>query len=374
VKLTAKVKLIADRDTVTALRETMHTANAACDWISKRAWRQKIFGQFALHRLVYKQVRFKFPLTAQVVVRCIAKVSDAYDLDKEAMREFRKDGAIAYDERILSWKLSESSVSIWTIAGRKRIPFSSGKRQSELLKNRQGETDLICNKGAFYLAATCNVDNPDPEDVNDFLGVDFGVVNIATDSDGNMHGGVGLNNIRRRHGTLRAKLQKCGSRSAKRHLRKLSGKEHRFAAHTNHCISKQIVNTAKRTSRGIAVEDLTGIRGRIRARRAQRTVLHSWAFFQLKAFLIYKAAMASVMLTEVDPRNTSRECSCCGHISKHNRPSQSQFVCRHCGFTVHADYNAALNIRSRAVVNRPIVARVASGDFQSQLQASAFRR
>ena len=374
MNLTAKVKLITDNDTATALHETMRTANAACDWISKRAWQKKIFGQFALHRLVYKQVRSKFPLTAQVVVRCIAKVSDAYDLDKNAMREFRKDGAITYDERILSWKLAESSVSIWTTAGRNRITYRAGERQKHLLSNRQGETDLIYRNGAFYLAATCNVDNPDPEDVDNFLGVDFGVVNIATDSDGTMYSGAKLNGIRRRRRKLRSALQKCGSRSAKRHLRKLSGKEHRFAAHTNHCIAKQIVNIAKRTARGIAVENLSGIRGRIRARRAQRTILHSWAFFQLKAFLIYKAAMSGVLLAEVGPRNTSRECSSCGHVSKHNRLSQSQFVCRYCGFTAHADYNAALNIKSRAVVNRPIVARVASGDFQSQLQASAFRR
>src|SRR5208283_4961874 len=109
------------------------------------------------------------------------------------------------------------------------------------------------------------------------------------------------------------KLQSRQTPSAKRRLKKLSGKESRFARGVNHCISKQIVENAKRTECGVAIEDLTYIRERIRARRRQRAVLHSWAFAQLRAFLEYKAALAGVPLFTVDPRNSSRECSACGH-------------------------------------------------------------
>jgi IS605 OrfB family transposase len=89
-------------------------------------------------------------------------------------------------------------------------------------------------------------------------------------------------------------------------LQKLSGKEFRFAKHVNHIISKQIVAAAERTGRGIAVEELTGIRDRIRATRRQRGVLHSWAFAQLRAFLEYKAERAGVRLVAVEPAVSRR--------------------------------------------------------------------
>jgi IS605 OrfB family transposase len=229
------------------------------------------------------------------------------------------------------------------------MAFVAGEKQLALLASRQGESDLIYHDGTFYLAATCNVDNPDPSEVTEFLGVDFGVVEIASTSDGKNYSGAAIKGVRHRHRRLRTKLQKKQTRAAKRRLKKLSGKEARFGKHSNHCIAKEIVETARRTGRGIAIEELTGIRERIKARHGdQRAVLHSWAFAQLRAFLEYKAILAGVLLVVVDPRNSSRECSRCGHTEKSNRPSQSLFSCRQCGFTVNADFNAARIISSRA--------------------------
>jgi putative transposase len=169
-------------------------------------------------------------------------------------------------------------------------------------------------------------------------------------------------------------LQACGSRSAKRHLKRLSGKEKRFARDVNHRIAKQVVAQAEGTGRGIAVEELTGIRDRITVGRKKRAILHSWSFGQLRSLLTYKAQRAGVVLVVVDAKNSSRECSVCGHTHKSNRPTQSLFRCRSCGYTTHADLNAAQNLRSRA--NRRPADRsapvVASGDFQSQLQATGF--
>ena len=348
MKLTAKVKLIADPDAFTALFHTMQAANACCDWISKQAWKSKTFGQFAIHKLCYADAKRKFKLSAQVVVRCIGKVCDAYKLDKKCKRTFWEFGAIAYDDRILSWDIEGQVVSIWTVAGRLKIAFQAGPRQIELLKSRQGESDLILYGTNFYLGAGCNADQPEPADVEAFLGVDLGIAQIAATSDGKSYSGAVVKGVRHRHRRLRTKLQKKQTRSAKRKLKQLSGKEARFATHTNHCIAKDIVETARRTGCGIAIEDLKGIRARIRATRDQRAVLHSWAFAQLGLFLTYKAAVAGVPLVTVDPRNTSRECSRCSHIDKLNRPSQSKFLCRSCGFSANADLNAAIVIAGRA--------------------------
>jgi putative transposase len=183
--------------------------------------------------------------------------------------------------------------------------------------------------------------------------VDLGVANIATDSDGVAYSGKALRATRRRHLALRRRLQAKGTKSAKRLLHKRRRRETRYARDINHCISKTLVGKAQDTGRGIALEDLQGIRDRITVRRAQRADLHSWSFHQLRAFIAYKAVMAGVSVRAVDPRNTSRGCSVCGHIDKRNRPTRDDFRCILCGHAAPADHNAAINIGRRAAVMQP---------------------
>ena len=208
------------------------------------------------------------------------------------------------------------------------------------------------------MSATCDVTESEPIPSEGVLGVDLGVVNIAVDSDGAVYSGKTINNVRFRHRRLRTKLQKKGTRSAKRLLKKLLGKEARFAKNVNHTISKQVVTLAQGTRRAIALEDLGGIRKRVTVRRDQRATLHtrSGSFFQLRMFLAYKAQLAGVTVIPVDPRNTSRTCPQCGCVDKRNRPTQRKFSCVSCGFSGFADHIAARNIASRAVVNPPNVA------------------
>jgi IS605 OrfB family transposase len=217
-------------------------------------------------------------------------------------------------------------------------------------------------KGKWFLYVTVDVPNGAPIDPEGWLGVDLGIRNLAVDSDGEVHSGASVEATRQRHQGLRQKLQSAGTKSAKRHLKKLAGKEARFRSHTNHCISKHIVAKAKGTSRGIALEDLTHIRERTTVRKAQRAMHSGWAFFQLRAFLSYKAAIAGVKLVAVDPRNTSRTCPACGYIDKANRKSQSEFVCKLCGFASNADLVGATNIARRAQVNAPIVSGYCDGE------------
>jgi putative transposase len=130
-------------------------------------------------------------------------------------------------------------------------------------------------------------------------------------------------------------------------MRRVGNKEARFRRHQNHVISKKIVETAKRTGRGIALEDLEGISGRVSVRREQRARLKGWAFFQLRSFVEYKARLAGVPVIFVDPANTSRTCPECGHCEKANRKTRDRFECRHCRHSDEADKNAARNIRTK---------------------------
>lgn len=352
MKLTAQVRLQLTLDQSGALLRTLEVANAACNRLSQIAWESKQFGQFKLHKLAYHQIRQEFPLSAQMVVRLNAKVADAYKLDQQRQRTFRKHGSIAYDERILSWNLTESRVSIWSVEGRLAIPFVCGEQQRELLAFQRGETDLVFRDGNWFLLTTVDLPEAKKRAALDWIGVDLGIVTIAQTSDGVRYAGGHLNGLRIRHHRLRKKLQAKGTRAAKRLLHKRRVKEGRFATAINHKISKQIVTVAERTGHGIALEGLGGIRGRTRARKAQRGRLHSWAFGQLQRFVVYKAERAGVPVAFVDARNTSRACAKCGHVDKRNRKNQAAFCCAACGHRDNADANAAENIR-RAAVNLP---------------------
>lgn len=351
----AQVKLLPNCHQATVLKQTLEIANNACNMISERAWETKTFRQFPLHRLTYKDIRSAFPLTAQIVVRCISKVADAYKLDYKTQRIFRPCGAIAFDNRILRWFIDKSEVSIWTVDGRMHLPFACGGRQRELLSGQRGESDLCLVDGLFYLFAACDVETPEKKDVTEILGVDLGIVNLAADSDGEVYSGKDIEDNRRKFAHRRRNLQRNGSKSAKRKLKNISGKQARFQKHTNHQISKIIVQKAQDTGRTIALEELGGIRDRVTVRRKQRARHANWSFYQLRQYIAYKAELAGVPVIYVDPRNTSRTCPICGCVDKANRVSQGSFLCVSCGYSAHADTNAALNIRARAAVNLPMV-------------------
>lgn len=351
MKLTAQVKLILTKEQYDALLNTIETVNDAANYISDKAWESQTFRQYDLHKLLYYDIRSRFNLSAQVVVRVLAKVADAYKLNRKTKRTFKRFGSIAYDERILSWK--GPTVSIWTTKGRIKTQFVTGQHQFELLKTRSGEADLVYRDGSFYIFQPCEVEEPPTNMPDSFLGIDLGIVNIAADSDGGMYSGNQVNGLRKRHAKLRGKLQSKGTKASKRLLKKRSKREHNFVSHVNHCISKGIVAKAKDTGRGIALEDLSGIRDRITVRHSQRRQHHSWAFRQLRTFIEYKAKLAGVVVKLVDPRNTSRTCPVCGCIDKRNRTSQAIFSCVSCGYSSPADTNAACIIASRAAVNQP---------------------
>ena len=175
MKLTAKIKLTPTEEQHQLLLQTLERANHACNYISEQAWSSKRFGRVPVHKLTYESVREQFELSAQMTVRCIGKVVDAYKSGRKIQREFSLQGAIPYDSRILTYRLDDQSVSIWTLAGRQVIPFVGGERQLELLQHQQGESDLAYIKGEFYLFATCDIESPELIDVEDCIGVDLGV-------------------------------------------------------------------------------------------------------------------------------------------------------------------------------------------------------
>ncbi|MBA2808190.1 IS200/IS605 family element transposase accessory protein TnpB [Streptomyces sp. KM273126] len=370
MKLVVRVKLLPTPGQASALEATLRACNRAATYASAVAFAKDLKDRNGLQKEVYAELKATFGLSAQPVVRAVKKVVDAYATLKANLRAgnlgpstskryhkavgspivFRPEAAQPFDDRCLSWQYDAHTVSIWTVDGRmKGIRFACSPDQLKTLATyRKGESDLVQRGGKWFLVATCDIPNPEVYDPVDWIGVDRGIVNLATTSDGTNHQGRRLGRYRRWQARKRAELQARQTRSATRRLARRAQKEKRHATHVNHAISKEIVSVAQRTGRGIAVEQLSGIRERVRLRRDQRATLSSWPFHQLGEHLRYKARKAGVPFIEVDPAYTSQRCPRCGHTERANRSARDHFRCRRCGLAGPADHVAGVNVRNRA--------------------------
>lgn len=357
MKLTLKIKLLPTKEQADLLLQTIKESNQVCNHISHLAWQEQTFNQFKIHSYCYNFIRNAYRLSAQVVVRCISKVADAYKSNKKTKRVFRPLGSITYDSRILTYK-PNNIVSIWTIGGRLKIPFIC--HNHNYIPYIKGEADLLYRKGKFYLFQSVDIIEDDVKDVEDFIGVDFGLTDIAVTSDGVKHSAEWLNKYREKRQKVRSSIQRKGTkgktRSCKRGcaklLKRLKGKERTTATIQNHTIAKQIVQSAKDHGRGIAIENLTNIR-LIPKRRGKKfnAKLGRWSFAQLRFFIEYKSLLNGVKVVVVEPAYTSKTCSVCHHIGKRKNKS---FECNNCGHNEDADINASKNIATLGVaINQP---------------------
>ncbi len=346
---TISIKLDID-EYEAALQETQKAFNAAASWIASVCWEEGISNTNTAHHRVYGETRARFGLGAQLAVCARAKAVEAIKATRvkksETCPQFGPRGSVRYDARTYRL-LSLDRVSLNTLQGRATCRLILGNRQHAMLINRTwkiGGADLIWRRGTYYLNVMQSKDAPEETETSDMLGVDLGIVSLATDSEGETYNGAHVKVVRERYHKRRQILQKIGTRSAKRRLKKMSGREKRFQKDTNHVMSKALVQKAAQSCKALALEDLTGIRERVTVRHENRYERYSWAFYQLRMFIRYKAAWAGVPVRFIDPRNTSRTCSQCGHCAKANRQSQSSFQCKQCGFCLNADLNAAINI------------------------------
>ena len=344
VKLTLKIKLLPNKEQEKSLLKTIEEFNTVCNEISNIAWDNKTFNTYKLHHLCYHKIKSSFKLSAQLVVRAIAKVSDSYKLDKKVKREFRLKGAVTYDSRIMTYL--KDIISLSTINGRIKVPFVC--HRPDWLPYIKGEADLICRKGKYFLLQTVEFPEEKIKDFEEFIGVDFGRKDIAVTSEGKIYSSEKLNKTRNIFFKVRKSVQtkadnskRSTKRNCHRVIKRLSGREQRFATNINHTISKQIVQDAKLLNKGIAIEDLSGIRESATVRKKQKREHHSWAFFQLRQFLTYKSLMNGIPLVVVQPQYTSKTCNNCKRIG--NRQGKD-FKCKNCGYTNDADKNASLNI------------------------------
>ena len=388
MKLSIKINLNPSPEQHVLLKETMKLFNQTCNTISQTAFHNQTFGKWPIQKLIYHDLKKISGIPAQLLIRAIALVCGSYKAEKKKMHWFKETSAIPFDSRIRTFHKSDSvSLRLWN--QRIKIPIILGQYQAQKLNGIKlsdtGESDLIYDRtqNRFYLVLV--VDQPETPTThsNQVLGLDLGIKNLAADSDGTLYTGTSVEHTRKRYALLRAGLQSRGSKNSRRHLKKLSGKEHRYCKDVNHCLSKKIVQKAKGTGRSLALEELKGIRERLgwkpfkkvspvlgdlipkgeekprkHVRKSVRTLINSWSFSQLRLFIAYKAKIAGVRVYVVPTYYSSQTCNVCGHVSKSNRISRDDFRCESCGHAEHADTNAAKVISQRAPVNEPIASGV----------------
>jgi len=345
---TVRCKLQVGQEEASILLETMSRFASACQDIREVALEHKTTNKVKLQHLCYQEIKIRYGLQANLVIRAIARVAEAMKRKNRKVRRFRPV-SISLDQRTFRWIQGKESVSVSTHAGRLVLPVQNGNYQRHLLAGQNPTSATLVysrQKSEFYINITLSTPVHDPKGERT-VGVDRGLKNIAVVSNGLVFPGVAIMAHRRHFRKLRQALQRKGTKGAKRLLKRLSGKERRWMSNVNHVVSKRIVESLK-PGDILVLEDLKYIRERIRVSKKQRADMHSWTFGELQRFIEYKALERGIPVVYVDPRNTSRTCPRCGHCEKSNRSSQAHFRCKSCGFQHHADLVASINIAQRA--------------------------
>lgn len=310
-----------------------------------------------LQKLVYHDIRATTGLKANHTCQAVRRVCAALKGQKQVHR-FRPT-SMGLDVRTFSFREKDWHVGITLLDGREWFVLSIGNYQRGLLSGQSPTSATLVKKrnGDYYIQIQVELPTQPTGKTPRVIGVDLGRRDIAHTSTGKSWEGGANAVLRDRYFKIRRSIQRRRTKSSRRLLRRLSGKEARFRKHVNHEISKQLVKEAVQTQSAIALENLTGIRKRARVQKSQRREHHGWSFYQLRTFIEYKANIAGVPVVLVDPRYTSKTCSRCHYIGKRNG---KDFKCGHCGLHIDADWNGSLNISSLGLlVTQPGISEMA---------------
>lgn len=368
MKRTIALKLNVSQEQSEALLETQKAFANACNQAVPFVIKSRCWNRVALHHLCYYQIRERnASLGSQMVCNAFQKVCSSYKVLKIKKSQevpaikFKNTGSIHYDKR--TYSIKDNILSLYTVKGRIKCAFITGSFQRQYLeKGAIKEAELIKKGKKWFFNIVLDFPDAEIKKEGKVFAIDMGENNLATTSNGTIYGGGELRHKRDMFLARRAKLQSNGSRSAKRCLKKISGKERRHVKEINHMISKRIVEEAAESeAKVIILEDLANIRKRIKGNKRIRSRLHRWAWYELQQFVEYKAKAKGMKVIYVNPAYTSQTCSKCDYLGSRHK---HLFKCSNCGSYQHSDYNAAINIlklgesfvSSTACVEMPMVA------------------
>ncbi len=352
---TVKLQLNTSTEQEAVLLPTLRQFTEAFNYVCDYGWKHAEKNGIELHKATYYPLKGLLnDLPAQLICAARVRATETLKSAFARLKAKRKTGqphskqcAVRYDQRSYWVKWENSQVSLATGRGRQVIGFDVPDYATKYVGYPVDSADLIYRKGKFWLNVVVTLPDPVYPDSGETIGVDLGLNHPAVTSKRQFLGKRSWKGIDRRYFRITRSLQAKGTKSAKRHLKELSGKRQRFRKDCDHVISKRIVQSAN-SGATIVIENLTEIRSRVKQRgRENRRRLHSWSFAQLRAFLEYKTQEAGMKVVAIDPRHTSQTCSKCGYQSRSNRTNQSRFRCLECFYQLNADLNASYNIRDK---------------------------
>jgi IS605 OrfB family transposase len=342
---TVRLQILPTPDQATTLAETVSQSTAVFNAICAYGWEHHIKNGVTLHHRMYRALKAQYPalvsdLHIQVRVKAAETLKSVFTrLRRRVPASCPRSTACSprYNHHTFAIDWQWQTVRLSTTAGRLTIPFRLPRYAAHYASAKPCTADLIRRPdGTFALHLVVDVSAPVVEPTHEVVGVDLGLGNPAVTSTNRFLGQRLWRAVEARYFRLRRALQRCRTTSATRHLHRLRGRQRRFRRNCDQSVTPGGV---------IALERLTGIRARVRQRKGrQNRRLHGWSFAQLKAFVAYKAEERGCTVAAVSPRHTSQRCSRCGHTARTNRRSRALFCCRACGYTLHADLNAARNI------------------------------
>ena len=377
-----KVKLnILEPNVGMKFSKTMEQYRLACNYVSEYLFNNNFpLNKNEVQKVIYNTIREKFNLKSQMTISCIRSVIARYKTVKTQMArrpykyQDQNTGEWYREVRDLNWLhkpisfnrpqvdlqrnrdwsyLSSGQLSINTLDGRVKVePICRGFNQYLDGTWKFGLAKLLKSSGKWYLhiSATKEVADFNKQTVKHVVGLDRGLRFLATSYDEQgktaFFDGQAIMRKRAKYQKLRATLQAKGTKSAKRRLKKLSGRENRWISDVNHCLSKTLVQKYGADTLFV-LENLNGISfERTDLPKALRNQNRSWAFYQLEQFLTYKAHLNNSEVVEVSAKYTSQRCPKCGVIKKDNRNHEKhEYHCTNCGYRSNDDRIGAMNIQ-----------------------------
>ena len=352
---TVRVEIRPDAQQASSLLALVPLVTAAYNDAAAYAFEHpEVKGAVRLHHAVYRRLRAQYGLPSQFVCNVqrlamgsVAALRKRKADDKTASCPHAERLPIPYDARTMSLRSDRRSVTFTTLDGRIEVRVRKHQRLAHYATWTADSGKITCGKdGRFWLSLTFTREvavAPTTPD-SPVVGCDRGIVIPAALSNGRFVGDPKHHPTDRRYFRTQRSLQRKGTKSAKRRLKRREGKWSRFRDWADHNVTTEVLQSLA-PGTVLALEDLTNIRTRGRRfRRDTRRRMHAWSFRRQQEMLEYKAPERGVSVVYVDARYTSQRCSACGHTAKDNRRSQARFKCRTCGYAENADLNAARNI------------------------------
>ena len=358
--ITAKLKILPTAEQQERLRQTLSAYRDGCNFVSALIFETKNLVQAALHRQTYQLLRTVYALRSQIAESVVKTTMARYKSLKSNGHAWSKV-QFKKPELDLVWNrdysLGQGAFSVNTLQGRIKVPFESKGMERYLDRSWTfGTAKLVYKHGKFFLhiPMTKEMDETSLHDVVQVVGVDMGVNFLATTYDSQGHTtfvhGRSVKDRRSHYKQLRKELQQRQTASARRRLLAIGQRETRFMTDVNHQVSKALVARYGKNALFV-LEDLEGIRTATeKVRKNNRYETVSWAFYQLRQMIEYKAVMNQSHVVALDPRHTSQMCPKCRHVEKRNRNKKKhQFECQNCHYRSNDDRVGAMNLHRKGM-------------------------